>query len=70
MHQKCSYELKLPIYLVSLHPVFHLLMLKKCIGNPVSILTLEGFEVDANLSYEEIPVEIFGRKVNNFRNKK
>ncbi|WMV18753.1 hypothetical protein MTR67_012138 [Solanum verrucosum] len=32
-------------------------MLKKCIGDLVSILPLEGFGVDENLSYEEVPIE-------------
>ena len=35
---KVSYELKLPSELTSVHQVFHVLMLKKCIGDPESIL--------------------------------
>ncbi|XP_027769599.1 uncharacterized protein LOC114075320 [Solanum pennellii] len=64
-----SYELKLPIELASVHPVFHVSMLKKCIADPVSILPLEGLEVDANLSYEEVSVEISYLQVNYLRNK-
>ena len=44
-------------------------MLKKCIGDPVSILPLEGLGVDENLSYEEVPVEILDRQVKKLRNK-
>lgn len=37
-----AYELKLPSELASVHPVFHVSMLKKCIGDPESILPIEG----------------------------
>ena len=36
-----AYELKLPNELAMIHPVFHVSLLKKCIGDPVSILPLE-----------------------------
>ncbi|KAK4712763.1 hypothetical protein R3W88_018670 [Solanum pinnatisectum] len=64
-----AYELNLPSELASVHPVFHVSMLKKCIGDPVSILPLEGLGVDENLSYEEVPVEILDRQVKRLRNK-
>ncbi|WMV45520.1 hypothetical protein MTR67_038905, partial [Solanum verrucosum] len=66
---KVAYEFKLPNELASVHPVFHISMLKKCIGEPVSILPLEGLGVDENLSYEEVPVEILDRQVKNLTNK-
>ena len=44
-------------------------MLKKCIGDPVSILSMEGLGVDENLSYEEVTVEILDRQVKKLRNK-
>ncbi|TMX05236.1 hypothetical protein EJD97_000311 [Solanum chilense] len=42
---------------------FHVSMLKKCIGDPKSILTIEGLGVKYNISYEEVPVEILFRQV-------
>ena len=42
---KVSYELKLPSELSSVHPIFHVSMLKKYIGNPESILTTKGIGV-------------------------
>ncbi|WMV18705.1 hypothetical protein MTR67_012090 [Solanum verrucosum] len=66
---KVAYELKLPIKLAPVHPVFHITMLKKCIGDPVSILPLEGLGLNENLSYEEVPVEILDCQVKKLRNK-
>ncbi|KAK4716100.1 hypothetical protein R3W88_014438 [Solanum pinnatisectum] len=66
---KGAYELDLPSELAPVHPVFHVSMLKKCIGDPVSILPLEGLGVNESLSYEEVPVEILDLQVKRLRNK-
>jgi len=55
---KVAYELDLTNELASVHSVFHVSMLKKYIGDPVSIIPLGGLGVDESLSYEVIPVEI------------
>ena len=44
-------------------------MLKKCIGDPESILPIKGLGVKYNLSYEEVLVEILNRQVMKLRNK-
>ena len=49
---KVAYELRVPNKLASVHLVFHVSILKKCIGDPVSIIPIEGLGVDENLSYE------------------
>ena len=54
---KVAYELKLPSELASVYPVFHVSMLKKCIGDPESILPVEGLGVKHNLSYEEFLIK-------------
>ena len=63
-----AYELALPGELASIHPVFHVSMLKKCLGDPASILPVEGLGVDEDLSYDEVPTEILDRQIKRLRN--
>ena len=51
------------------HLVFHVSMLKKCLGNAESILLDECFWVEEDLFYEEVPVEILDRQIKRLRNK-
>uniref|UniRef100_A0A0V0H544 Putative ovule protein n=1 Tax=Solanum chacoense TaxID=4108 RepID=A0A0V0H544_SOLCH len=67
---KVVYELDLPNELASEHPVFYVYMLKKCVGDPTSIFSIEGLGVNESLSYEEVLVEILNQQVKKLRNKK
>ncbi|WMV25871.1 hypothetical protein MTR67_019256 [Solanum verrucosum] len=40
-----AYELELPHELVAVHPLFHISMLKKCIGSPSLILPTESIRI-------------------------
>lgn len=53
-----AYELELLTELVAVHLVFHISLLKKCMGDPTLIVPLESAFVKDSLTYEEIPVEI------------
>ena len=64
-----AYELKFPKELAMIHPVFHVSMLKKCIGKLVPILPLEVLGVKEGLSCEEVPVKIFDSRVKMLRKK-
>ena len=50
-------------------PVFHISLLKKCVGDPTSIVPLESLAVKDSLSYEDVLVEILDRQVRRLRNK-
>ncbi|WMV25656.1 hypothetical protein MTR67_019041 [Solanum verrucosum] len=67
--RKVVYELELPNDLASVHPVFHVSMLKKCVGDTTSIVPLEVFRVKENISFEKVSVEILDRQVKKLRNK-
>ncbi|WMV09208.1 hypothetical protein MTR67_002593 [Solanum verrucosum] len=56
------------VLVASMHPVFHVSMLKKCVGNPTSIVPLEDLGVCENLSYEGASIEILDRQVEKLRN--
>ena len=58
---KVAYELRLSGELPSIHLVFYVSILRKCIGDPKSILSIKGLGVENNFSYEEVPVEILDR---------
>ncbi|WMV28669.1 hypothetical protein MTR67_022054 [Solanum verrucosum] len=64
-----AYELELPQELAAVHPVFHISMLKKCIGDPSLILPTESVRIKDNLSYKEIPIQILDRQVRRLRTK-
>ena len=53
-----------------MHPVFHISLLKKCVGDLTSIVPLESVAVKDSLSYEDVLVEILDRQVKRLRNKK
>ena len=64
-----AYELELPAELDEVHPVFHISVLKKCVGDLVSVVPLGSVAVKDSISYENVPVEILDRQVRRLRNK-
>ncbi|WMV14253.1 hypothetical protein MTR67_007638 [Solanum verrucosum] len=66
---KVAYELELPQELAAVHPIFHISMLKKCMGDPLLIIPTEDIGIKDNLSYEEILVQILDRQVRKLRTK-
>ncbi len=66
---KVAYELKLTSEFASVHPVFHVSTLKKCIVDPESILPIDVLGLKDNLYYEELLVQIHDRQVKKLINK-
>jgi len=66
---KVSHELELPNDLVLVHLIFHVSLLKKCVGDMTSVVPLEGLGLKENLSYEEGLVEILDQQVRKLKNK-
>ncbi|WMV18499.1 hypothetical protein MTR67_011884 [Solanum verrucosum] len=66
---KVAYELELTKKLAAVHPIFHISLLKKCVGDPASIVSLESMAVKDSLTYEDVPVEILDRQVQRLRKK-
>ena len=51
-----AYELELPQELAMVHPVFHISMSKKCLGDPPLIVLTKNIGIKDSLSNKEIPV--------------
>ncbi|WMV50527.1 hypothetical protein MTR67_043912 [Solanum verrucosum] len=66
---KVAYELELPADLAAVYPVFHISLLKKCVGDPASVVPLKIVVIKDSLSYEDVPIEILDRQVRRLRNK-
>ena len=48
----------MPNELATVHPVFDVSILKKCVRDLTPIVSLEGLGVDESISYEEVSVKI------------
>ncbi|XP_047256098.1 uncharacterized protein LOC124888850 [Capsicum annuum] len=64
-----AYELELTMSLGSIHPLFHVSMLMKCVGDPSLVVSIKNVGVSDFLSYEEVPIEILDRQVRRLRTK-
>ena len=58
-----AYRLQLPTELSSVHHVFHVSNLKKCLSDETLIIPLEEIEINENLLFVEEPIEIMDREV-------
>ena len=61
------YELELPQELATVHPVFHISMLKKCISDSSLITPTKNIGIKDSLSYEDIPIQILDHQLHKLR---
>ncbi|WMV30262.1 hypothetical protein MTR67_023647 [Solanum verrucosum] len=64
-----AFELELPQELAAVHSLFHISMLKNCMGDPSLIIPTKYIGIKDRLSYEEILVQILDRQVRMLRTK-
>jgi hypothetical protein len=56
--------------LATIHDVFHISQLKKCIKVPTEIIEQHAIEIEPNLSYAERPIQILDTKERTNRRRK
>ncbi|XP_070055418.1 uncharacterized protein [Nicotiana tomentosiformis] len=64
-----AYEIASPPSLSGVHPVFHVSMLRKYVGDPSHILDFSTVLVGSNLTYDVESVAILDRQVRKLRSK-
>ncbi|XP_010314392.1 uncharacterized protein [Solanum lycopersicum] len=65
-----AYQLTLPLGLSGVHPVFHILMLKKCQLGGAHVIQWDSVFLDHNLTFEEESTTMLDRKIRKLRSKK
>ncbi|KAI3776082.1 hypothetical protein L1987_45843 [Smallanthus sonchifolius] len=65
-----AYQLNLPDELNTVHNVFHVSNLKKCLSDETLMVSLEEFEIVEQLHFIEEPVEIMDREVKTLKHSK
>jgi hypothetical protein len=57
-----AYRVRLPPPLATLHDIFHISQLKKCIRVPTKIVEQKEILVEPDLSYVEYPIKVLDQK--------
>ena len=65
-----AYRIRLPSRLASVHDVFHVSQLRKCVKIPEEIIEQHDLEVESDLSYVEYPMKILDSKKRSTRREK
>ncbi|GKA55734.1 putative reverse transcriptase domain-containing protein [Tanacetum coccineum] len=64
-----AYTLELPEEMRGIHNTFHVSYLRKCLSDESSVITLDDVEINPELTFQEEPIAILGRKSRQLRNK-
>ena len=65
-----AYWIRLSSWLATVHDVFHISQLKKCVKVPKEIIKQQDLEVEPDLSYVEYPMKILDSKERSTRREK
>ncbi|XP_059302312.1 uncharacterized protein LOC132054286 [Lycium ferocissimum] len=65
-----AYKLALPLELDKIHNAFHVSILRRYRSDPSHILPVESIDVRPDLTYEEEPIQILAREIQELKNKK
>jgi hypothetical protein len=57
-----TYNVDLPHNLAGINDVFHISQLRKCVHDPWHVISYESIDIQANLTYKELPVQVLDRK--------
>ena len=64
-----AYRLALPPQLSSVHPTFHVSMLRKYVHDPSHVIAYDDLHVEEDVSYTSQPIQILDRKEQILRNR-
>jgi hypothetical protein len=64
-----AYKVDLTPNLAGIDNVFHVSQLRKCIHDPSHVISYELLDIQANLTYEELSVQVLDRKEQQLRTK-
>lgn len=64
-----SHELDFPKGLTSIHLIFHVFILKKCVGDHSFTIPVQDISVKDSLLYEVLPIKILNREVQKLKTK-
>jgi hypothetical protein len=57
-----TYKIELPPSLDRVHDVFHVSQLWKCVHDPLHVISYEPLDIQPNLTYKELSVQILDHK--------
>nr|GEV07953.1 hypothetical protein [Tanacetum cinerariifolium] len=67
--REVAYTLELPKEIGGIHNTFHVSYLRRCLADESSVITLDDVEINPELTSQEEPIAILGRKSRQLRNK-
>ena len=64
-----AYRVELPPELAEVHDVFHVSTLRRYVHDPLQVVDLEPLQIQANLRYNELPIQILDQNEQKLRTK-